>query len=231
MRYTNRRLLAAISYPHRGIALRDAPNDGGPGDGGGGGNGGDDKDGSGDDGDGDDKKPTIDGDLDPERAARTIAAARASEKKAKEELKAEKNRVAAILKAAGLTPDGKEDPAEALQKAVAERDAAATTARQNAIELAVYKVAGKKDVGADADAVLDSRGFMNRLKDADPNAADFHDQVKAAIKAAVKDNPRLAAQGAPAGRMGSDITGSGGTGGRNRATSLDAAVARKLTGG
>lgn len=212
MRYTNRHLLAIINHPRRGIALKDAPGDGGTGDSGGGtGNndGGDDKG----DSDTGDKKPDIKGDLDPDRAARSIAAARDGEKKAKAELKAEKDRVAAILKAAGLTPDGTQDPAEALKAAAAERDKATAAARDNAIELAIFRKAGK--AGADPDRALDSRSVMAKFADLDPAAGDFGDKVEALLKQAVKNDPGLAASGATksAGKSGGEFDGgSGGPG-------------------
>lgn len=174
--------------------------------------------------------PNIDGEFDADRAKRSIAAAREAEKKAKAEAKAAKERTDAILKAAGLTPDGKEDPAEQLKASKAAAEQASAKARQTAVELAVYKSAGK--AGADPDAVLDSRGFLAEVSDLDPDAADFGDKVTAAIKAAVKKNTKLAAtpagQGSGAGRQGADHTG--GSGGRARSGSLDDAVKRKLGG-
>ena len=101
-----------------------------------------DDSGTGDQGDSD-KTPHITGDFDPDRAARTIAAARDGEKAAKAAAKQAQERLTAVLKAAGLTPDGKQDPAEQLRDALAERDKASTAARQSAVRLAVYQAAGE----------------------------------------------------------------------------------------
>jgi len=227
-----------IGYRRNGQPIRLAA--GGSGDGpaggeGGSGDGSTNGDGNqGDQGDqGDDtgsKTPEIKGEFDPDRAKRAIAAAREAEKKAKANQKAADERLAAILRAAGLTPDGKEDPAEQLKAARESADKATARARQTAVELAVYKSAGK--AGADPDAVLDSRSFLTAVADLDPEDSDFADKITDAIKTAVKNNPKLAAgtagQGSGAGRQGADHTG--GSGGRNRSTSLAEAVKRKLGG-
>lgn len=175
------------------------------------------------------KEPNIEGAFDEERAKRTIAAARASEAKAKEAAKAAQDRANAILKAAGLTEDGKADPEAAVTKATQERDAAMQKARDNAVQLTVYRSAGK--AGADPDALLDSRGFAQAVKDLDPDAADFGDKVTEAIKAALKANPKLAAATGTQGgqgpaRQGADHTG--GSGSKSRPTSLGAAVTAAL---
>ncbi|MBG0560720.1 hypothetical protein [Actinoplanes aureus] len=174
--------------------------------------------------------PKIEGDFDQERHARALAAARESERKAKEARKASDDRLAAVLKAAGLTADGKTDPAEQLKAAAAERDKATAKARETAIELAVYKSAGK--AGADPDAILDSRGFLNSVAELDPDAADFRDKVTAAIKDAVKANPKLAAtdpgiKGAV--RQGADHSGAG-AGTKTKPKGLAGAVTAALSG-
>lgn len=87
-----------------------------------------------------------------------------------------------------LNPDaakGDKPTPEALTKALTDRE---TEARQAKTELAVYKAASKH--GADADALLDSRGFLAKLKDIDPSDAKAIDK---AIKDAVTDNPKLKA--------------------------------------
>ncbi|SCL16368.1 hypothetical protein GA0074692_6872 [Micromonospora pallida] len=174
------------------------------------------------------KTPKITGEFDPDRHARALAAAREGEKKAKEARKAADERLAAVLKAAGLTPDGKTDPAEQLKAAAAERDKAVARARETAVELAVYKSAGK--AGADPDAVLDSRGFLAQVADLDPDAADFPDKVTAAIKAAVKANPKLASTptGQGPGKQGTDHSGAGGQKGKPK--NLTDAITAKLGG-
>lgn len=176
------------------------------------------------------KTPNIQGDFDKERYERSLAAARAAEAKAKADARAAKERTDAILKAAGLTPDGKQDPAEQLAAAKAAADKATETARERAVELAVYKRAPKN--GGDPEALLDSLNFKKAVKDLDPDAADFDDKVVDAIKAAVKANPKLAATATQGGqgpaRQGADITGSGG-GSKARPTSLGAALNARMS--
>lgn len=217
-----------LGYRRDGRPIRVVAGGSGEGDTGAGGDTGDDQ--TGDTGQDDDgsRKPDIKGDLDPDRAARAIAAARDGEKKAKEAKKAADDRLAAVLKAAGLTPDGKTDPAEQLKAAAAERDKAVARARDTAVELAVYKSAAKS--GADPDAVLDSRGFLSSVAELDPDAADFADKVTAAIKAAVKANPKLSATAAQgAGKQGADHNGAGGKQ-PAKSKSLEEAITAKLGG-
>lgn len=203
--YTRNRTLAAIAgiRPDKGPMRRDDPGDGGTGSADSGGGSGTEgragKDGQAD------SKPTYEGDLDKERHERALAAARDGEKKAKEAAKAANDRVAQILKAAGLTSDGDEDPAEQLAASKAAAEKAAQRARDAAVELAVYKRAGK--AGGDPDALLDSRTFLAAVKELDPAAADFGDKVAEAIKAAVKANPKLAAAPAGPGKQGADHNG------------------------
>jgi hypothetical protein len=245
MQYTRRRTLSAlagqvIGYRKDGRPIRLAAGgsgeggEGGSGDGTGGTDGGGDGQGGNESqGDGTagskDGGPTIDGEFDAERARRAIAAAREAEKKAKGDAKAAKEQVSAILKAAGLAPDGTKDPAEQLKEASAKAEAAETKARETQVELAVYKRAGK--AGGDPDALLDSRTFRNAVKDLDPDASDFADKVTDAIKAALKANPKLAAAvtgGQGPARQGTDHTG--GNGGRQRPAGLGAAIAARMNG-
>jgi hypothetical protein len=104
-----------------------------------------------------------------------------------------------IGKALGLIKDGdtKADPAE-LTKQIG---ALSTEATQAKTELAVYKAANK--AGADADALLDSRGFLAKLTDIDPTDSKA---ITKAIEDAVKDNPKLKLVRA-AGTSGADFTG------------------------
>jgi len=173
--------------------------------------------------------PKIDGDFDADRAKRSIAAAREAEKKAKAEAKAAKERTDAILKAAGLTPGGNEDPAEQLKTAAADRDQKDQKFRDKSLRLAVRENADK--AGADPVAVIDSATFRDTVKELDPEAADYDDQVVAAMKKAIKANPKLAAT-APGGqgpaRQGADH--GGGNNGRQRPTSLGAALTARLNG-
>lgn len=232
---TRRRALTLMSgiwqapIPPRGGWHRNDPGDGG-GDGsaGGGPAGGGANDGAGDDdkpGDG----PNIDGDFDAERAKRTIAAARASEAKAKAETKAEKERVAAILKAAGLTPDGKADPEQQLRELTERATAAEQRAAALATRDAVRTAADKHQ--ANAAELLDSRKFADQLTELDPTADDYGDKVADLVKKAVKDNPArfgtTPAKGGPGRSGSSDHTG--GNGARQRPAGLGAALAARMT--
>lgn len=122
---------------------------------------------------------------------------------------ARKSLLAELSKALGVGGDAPTDPEKLkadLEKTTAER-------RSTLVELAVVRSAGK--LGADAEALLDSRGFLSKLGKLDPAADDFATLVQDEIAAAVKDNPRLSA-GTPATRSGGEITGGsadkGGTG-------------------
>jgi hypothetical protein len=113
-----------------------------------------------------------------------------------------------VAKALGLQTDGTPDPA----KLTNEVKAAQATANQRAVELAVYRSAGK--VGANGDTLLDSRQFMAAVADLDPSAADFGSKVEQAIKDAVSANPRLKAEEIktppPAAKSGGDHSGGSG---------------------
>jgi hypothetical protein len=114
-----------------------------------------------------------------------------------------------VAKALGLQTDGTPDPA----KLTDEVKAAQATANQRAVELAVYRSAGK--VGANGDTLLDSRTFMASVADLDPSAGDFNAKVEQAIKDAVSANPRLKAEDGtktpapPAPKSGGDHGGGG----------------------
>lgn len=109
-----------------------------------------------------------------------------------------------IAKALGLKKDGTltaEQLAEKLNSADGKAKSALT-------ELAVHRAANKN--GADPEALLDSRGFLAKLTDLDPTADDFGSKVEAAIKDAVKDNPKLKVQAAGAGKSGGEFNGGSG---------------------
>ncbi|WP_108990439.1 hypothetical protein [Streptomyces coelicoflavus] len=125
-----------------------------------------------------------------------------AKKQAAEEAKAQL--VQEMGKALGLIKDDKDeapDPA----KLTAEIERTQKAHRETAIELAVFRGAGKHS--ADASALTDSRSFLKSIADLDPSAEGFDKAVSAAIKAAVADNPKLKAQTAPA-RNSSDFSGS-----------------------
>lgn len=94
--------------------------------------------------------------------------------------------VQSIGKALGIIEDGADTPdADKLTEQLTEQT---QTAKQAQLELAVYKAAADPELGADAAALLDSRSFLEEVQGLDPTKTD---NIVAAIKAAVKDNPRL----------------------------------------
>lgn len=130
--------------------------------------------------------------------ARTTA-----KKNAAEEAKAEL--VQQMGKALGLVKDDKDeapDPA----KLTAEIERTQKAHRETAIELAVFRSAGKH--GADASALTDSRSFLKSIADLDPSNEGFDKAVSAAIKAAVADNPKLKAASQAPARTSGDFSGS-----------------------
>ena len=104
----------------------------------------------------------------------------------------------AIAKALGLK--GEDDPVKAAQTAAEQRDAAQLEAKKTRIENAVLRMANKN--GADPDSLTDSRSFMSALEALDSAAADFREQVDAAIKKAVESNPNLKIAAPPARSSG-----------------------------
>ncbi|GHA28704.1 hypothetical protein GCM10010372_30630 [Streptomyces tauricus] len=110
-------------------------------------------------------------------------------------------------KALGLIKDDKDAPLDpAALKAQVESATAAH--KSTAIELAVYRGAGK--AGVDPDAITDSRQFMASIQDLDPTDAGFAKAVAAAMKKAAEDNPKLKVQTAPK-RTSSDFNGGAGS--------------------
>lgn len=75
---------------------------------------------------------------------------------------------------------------------------------QAVTELAVHKAAARH--GGDPEALLDSRAFLARVKELDPTSPDYAAQIAEHIKAAIAENPRLAA-GTPTSRSGGEIKG------------------------
>lgn len=215
--------------------------DGGDGDGDGSGDGdGDGGDGAGKGGAGDgDKGADKDGDKGkagekvedlPDWAQKLIKDARADAGRARttaKETAAQEARdklVQDLGKTLGLVKDkdGDKLTPDQLAKQVGEAQA---TAKQLAVELAVYRGASKKGVEADPDALLDSRGFLAKLADLDPSAKDFSEKVTTAMKDAVKENPKLKASQAGAGSSSADHgSGGSGEGGQRKSKGLAGAV-------
>lgn len=99
-------------------------------------------------------------------------------------------------------------------------------ARQTAVHLAAYKAAQSEQVRADR--LLNSRTFTDRLDQLDPSAADFGEQVKAAIKAEVDTDPDLyKARPAGAVKGGADFGGAGNA--ERKPANLSAAIAARLS--
>lgn len=90
-----------------------------------------------------------------------------------------------------VDPDSAEtdDPAELAKKAISERDEAVARARDAQIQAAAGRAA--RALGADEDALMDSRGFLAELVKLDPSADDFADQIRAAVEAALEKRPGL----------------------------------------
>jgi hypothetical protein len=148
-------------------------------------------------------------------ASRTNAKATAAEE-------ARKALIDDLGKTLGLVKDGDETPdANALATQLAEQQAAARAAQ---VELAVFRAAGP--AGADAAALLDSRTFLDSVKDADPADAAA---ITAAITKALADNPRLKAAQVAA-KSGADLTGGTGEGTSNTPLPMAEAVSRTMAG-
>lgn len=121
----------------------------------------------------------------------------------------------AVLKAMGLTADGKDAPpdVDTLTAQIEQQQAVAWTA---AVELNVFRTA--QAAGADGEKLLDSRAFIDSLDEfteADPAAPDFRQKLGEHIKAYVEKHPQFKTQpqNTPPGKNGSDRApgGSGGT--------------------
>ena len=106
-----------------------------------------------------------------------------------------------IGKALGIIDDGDTtpDPAKLTEQLTAQTQAA----QQAQLELAVYKAAGA--LGADPDALLDSRSFLEKVQDIDPTKAD---DITTAIKETVESNPRLQTGQAPPKRSSAPLNNS-----------------------
>lgn len=132
---------------------------------------------------------------------------------------AKQNLAQDIGKALGLVKDDEPaDPNKLAEQLTSEQQ----RARSAALELAVYKTAGKH--GADPDALTDSRAFLAQVESLDPADEKFGEKVDQAIKKATESNPKLRAQGqAPPRSSGQHA---GGTGGSQRPKSLTEALSR-----
>lgn len=154
--------------------------------------------------------------------SRTVAKQNAAEE-ARQEL------LGTISKALGVEGDKPPTPEE-LTRQLTQSQSALSAAQEQAtsaaIELHVYKTALR--LGADADALLDSRSFCDKIDNIDVSKPEaFNTEVEAAITEALDANPKLRTGLVPR-RGGGDFTGGPGT--RQRPTSLHDAIAARLGG-
>lgn len=124
--------------------------------------------------------------------------------------RAAEERLAAVLKAAGLEEED-EDPTEAVKRATAERDQAVEKAARIEAERVAEKVA--RGLGADVDRLLDSKSVEKALGELeDPTDRDAVTEV---LKGVLKDAPHLkATPPAPRQSGSADVSGGGGEGGK-----------------
>ncbi|MFJ1858747.1 hypothetical protein ACIOHA_15730 [Streptomyces anulatus] len=123
-------------------------------------------------------------------------------------------------KALGLIKDDDKDATPPDPAALTAKIEQATAAhRETAVELAVYRGAGK--YGADPDALTDSRAFLNSIKGLDPSDDGFSKAVSAAIKKAVEDNPKLKTGSQAPDRSAGDFNGGTGDGDGSDPTDID----------
>lgn len=119
---------------------------------------------------------------------------RAAKSAEKDRADAAEQRLADVLKALGVDTDDDPDP-DALKQAIDAKDA---QLRARDVELAAYRAAMKQ--GANPDALLDSRQFLDTVSKLDPADEKFSASLEDAIKQAVENNPLLAAS--PGGGRG-----------------------------
>ncbi|WP_306358686.1 MULTISPECIES: hypothetical protein [unclassified Nocardia] len=128
-----------------------------------------------------------------------VAQSEANAKKAAEEAmaKVREEITQSFAKALNLVPEEvPESPEQLLDAATAQAREAQTLAQANAaaaraarVELDAYRVADK--AGADPDAVLDSRTFLEAIDGLDPADGEYAAKLAAAVTKAVDANPRL----------------------------------------
>ncbi len=166
-------------------------------------------------------KVKIEGDLDPARAAKAIESARAAEAREK----AKYVELTTMLKQALGIEDKKVDPAKVAEALAAQNSEVAEKLRRAEVRNGVLRVASK--LGADAEALDDSKAFEATVASLDPSSSTFLDDVETAIKAAVKANPRLksAEQQTPkVTRAGVPLNGAGPDGKPSKPASLADAI-------
>jgi hypothetical protein len=89
-------------------------------------------------------------------------------------------------------------------------DAQANEVKTAKVERALIRVAGT--AGANPDALLDSRSFLEEIADLDPADPEFRKDLLESVKTAVRENPSLRIQGKKApGKSGGDLGGGKGS--------------------
>ncbi|MGR6921143.1 hypothetical protein ACU635_43465 [[Actinomadura] parvosata] len=129
---------------------------------------------------------------------------------------------AQIGKALGLVGGEEEKqltPEQVIEQLTAEKDTTAQERdqererhRRALVELAVHRAGSK--MGADPDALLDSRSFVKKIRDLDPDGDDFSTKLGEVIQLAIDENPKYKAGSlaGPPPRSGGEFAG--GPGGR-----------------
>lgn len=148
----------------------------------------------------------------PAETREYIATIRGEAKDNREKFETEKSRADAaearanaILKAAGLNPDG--TPYTEIDPVKVQADKAASDAKveETKRENLVLRVSGKSDIQANADKLLDSREFTNKLS---ALKSDDKDGVETLVKEWIEKDPSYKVTAAAASSGGTTHTGS-----------------------
>lgn len=136
-----------------------------------------------------------------------------SNRKAADDALAERDQLSKVLDGLrkALDPDGKgedDDPVKVAERAASERDSARAEARLARAEATALRAAAK--AGADADALLDSRSFLDRIGKLDPADKDFAADVEQAVRDALKERPSLKAGKPAPGPRNAELGGGNG---------------------
>ncbi|WP_188197225.1 hypothetical protein [Nonomuraea sp. SYSU D8015] len=122
-----------------------------------------------------------------------------------------------IGKALGLVADEQAEkltPEQVIEKLTSEKDQTAKERdqererhRRALVELAVHRQGLK--MGADPDALLDSRSFVKKIRDLDPDSDDFGTKLGEVIQLAIDENPKYkaASMSGPPTRSGGEFAG------------------------
>ena len=158
------------------------------------------------------------------RDLRTESAERRTKLTAAEQ--AQQDAIRALAKAAGIDLPGQQDTAPDPAALAEQLTASQVRARTAAVELAVFRAAGKH--AGDPDALLDSRAFLAKVADLDPGAADFTTAVESAITEAVAANPKLKAVQVTGASSVDHSAGGSGEGASRKTQSLEDAIAARM---